>query len=100
MATDDFVKSITSDDIATIVTKHFDELMVLYHVVGSRQDVDICTDNSKMPISFVLLMESESEAIKLTENLNGTYFSVYGVSYDISMTRNEASITTVIKKSS
>ena len=100
MATDDFVKSITSDDIATIVTKHFDDLMVLYHVVGSRQDVDICTDNSKMPISFVLLMESESEAIKLTETLNGTYFSVYGVPYDISMTRNEASITTMIKKSS
>ena len=80
MNTEDFVKSITADDIAAIVTKSFDELMVLYHLVGTRQDIDICAD-SKMPISFVLLMESESDAIKLTEGLNGMEFTVYGTSY-------------------
>ena len=79
--TDEFVKSITSDDICHLVTKCFDELMVLYHIVGSRQDIEICTDNSKMPISFMLLMESESDAIKLTESMNGLDFSVYNEKY-------------------
>lgn len=100
MTTEDFVKGITSDDITQVVTQCFDELMVLYHMVGTRQDIDICTDNSKMPISFVLLMESESDAIKLTENMDGMDFSVYGVSYIINMTCNGASIHTIIRKAS
>jgi len=100
MTTDDFVKSITSDDISTIVTKFFDELMVLYHVIGNRQDIDICTDNSGMPISFVLLMESESEAIKLTDGLNGTCFSVYGSRYDIEMSCKDATVNTIIRRAS
>lgn len=100
MTTDDFVKSITSDDITTVITKFFDELMVLYHVVGNRQDIDICTDNSEMPISFVLLMESESEAIKLADSLNGTSFTVYGILYDIEMSSNDSSVTTIIRRAS
>ena len=100
MTTEEFVKGITSDDISQVVTQCFDELMVLYHAVGTRQDIDICTDNSKMPISFVLLMESESDAIKLTESMNGMDFSVYGVSYIINMTCNGASIQTIIRKAS
>ena len=99
ITTDDFVKSITSDDIVHIITKCFDELMVLYHLVGDRQDVDICTDsNSNMPISFVLLMESESDAIKLTDSLNGMDFSVYGVSYRVNMICSGATIQTIIMK--
>lgn len=98
MTTEDFVKAITSDDIVQVVTQCFDELMVLYHIVGTRQDIDICTDNSKMPISFILLMESESDAIKLTESMNGLDFSVYGSSYIIGMSCTGATIHTTIRK--
>lgn len=98
MTTDEFVKAITSDDITQVVNQCFDELMVLYHIVGTRQDIDICTDNSKMPISFVLLMESENDAIKLTESMNGLDFSVYGDLYSISMSCSGASIHTNINR--
>lgn len=98
--TDDFVKSITSDDIPYLVTKCFDELMVLYHLIGNRQDIEICTDNSEMPISFVLLMESESDAIKLTEAMNGLDFSVFDTQYIVNMTCSNASIHTIIRKAS
>ena len=98
MTTEDFVKAITSDDIVQVVTQCFDELMVLYHIVGTRQDIDICTDNSKMPISFILLMESESDAIKLTESMNGLDFSVYESSYIIGMSCTGATIHTTIRK--
>ena len=100
MTTDEFVKSIASDDIREVVNQCFDELMVLYHLVGTRQDIDICTDSSRMPISFMLLMESESDAIKLTENMNGLDFSVYGVKYVVSMSCSGATIHTNIRKAS
>lgn len=101
MNSEEFVKSITSDDIARVITKSFDEVMVLYHLVGTRQDIDICTDNSNMPISFVLLMESESDAIKLTESMNGMDFTVFGTGYTVAMSCNGASIhTNIIRKAS
>ena len=100
MTTDEFVNSIASNDLCHLITKCFDELMVLYHLVGSRQDIEICTDNSKAPISFMLLMESESDAINLTEKMNGLDFSVYGIKYIINMTRSNASIKTYIRKAS
>lgn len=100
MTTEEFVNAISADDIPSIVTQCFDELMVLYHIVGTRQDIDICTDNSKMPITFLLLMESESDAIKLTESMNGMDFSVYGVTYIISMTCQGTNVRTEIRKAS
>lgn len=98
MTTDEFVKAISSDDIASVVTHCFDELMVLYHIVGTRQDIDICTSNSNSPIAFMLLMDSESDAIKLTESMNGLDFSVYGSTYVVSMTCTGATIHTLIRK--
>lgn len=100
MSTVDFVKSITSDDIAKDVVMCFDELMVLYNIIGNRQDIDICTDSSKLPISFNLLMESEKDAISLTDTMNGLDFSVYSNRYIIAMIRSGATIITVIRKAS
>lgn len=94
--TDDFVKSISSDDIPSIITHCFDELMVLYHMVGNRQDIEICADG-KMPISFMILMESEDDAIKLIDAMNGLDFSVYGTPYIVEMSRSAASIHTSIR---
>lgn len=98
--TDDFVRSITSDDIATVVTHCFDELMVLYHLIGDRQDIEICTNDSSMPISFTILMESEDDAIKLTEAMNGCNFSVYSTLYGVEMSRSNSSIHTIIRPAS
>lgn len=98
MTTNDFVKAINSDNIAKVVTQCFDELMVLYHLVGTRQDIDICTDDSNTPVTFELLMESESDAIKLTENLNGINFSVYESLYSVNMICTGATIHTIIRK--
>lgn len=100
MTTDEFIKGISSDDIAHVVVKAFDELMVLYHMIGNRQDIEICTDNSKNPISFVLLMESDEEAIKLMETMNGIDFSIYGITYIINMNRSKSTVYTNIMKAS
>ena len=100
IASDDFVKSITSDDMCQLVTKCFDELMVLYHIVGSREDIEICADDKYANISFTLMLESETDAAKLTESMDGMDFSVYGMVYIVNMTCTGSSIKTIIRKAS
>lgn len=94
----EFIKNFNSDDISSIVTRFFDEIMVLYNLVGNRQDLDICTDNNASLATFILLMDSEDDAQKLYDNLNGTTFSVYDNRYDVCMQISGASITTTITK--
>lgn len=98
MNTTEFIKNFNSDNISSIVTRFFDEIMVLYNLVGNRQDVDICTDNNASLATFILLMDSDDDAQKLYDNLNGTIFSVYDNRYDVSMQISGASITTTIAK--
>ena len=94
----DFVKNFTSDNISSIVTRFFDEIMVLYNLIGDRHDLDICTDDSASIATFRILMESEDEAKSMYEDLNGSDFEVYGNKFGIMMTLSGCTITTVISK--
>ena len=94
----DFAHNFNSDSLSSIITRFFDEIMVLYNLVGDRQDIDICTDDSASLATFILLMESEDDAKTLYNNLNNSSFSVYNDKYDIIMEINKASVTTKIYK--
>ena len=96
--TKDFVHNLNSDNIPHIVTNYFDEIMVLYNLVGSRQDIEICTDSSNDTVKFILLMDCEESATELYNSLNNTEFSVYSDRFIIGMTLSGSSITTTIIK--
>ena len=98
MNTTDFIHNLNSDDLSSIVVDCFDELMVLYNLVGDRQDLDICTETDASRVSFRLLMESEEDAKALYEDLNASSFSVYNNKFNINMEINGASILTIITK--
>lgn len=98
MNTTEFVKNFSSDNISAMVVNFFDEIMVLYNLIGDRQDLDICTDDSSSVATFTLLMENEADAKTLYDNLNNSEFEVYGNKFNISMTLSESSIITVISK--
>lgn len=91
-----FSKGIDSNDLARDATKYFDELIVLYNLIGDRQDIDICTENSNGTARFILLMESKEQANELFKKLNGTFFSVYGYKYLISMAILKTSVNTTL----
>lgn len=97
-STTEFIHNFNSDDLSSTIIKYFDEVMVLYNVVGNRQDLDICTDNNASLATFILLMESEDDAKTLYENLNQSSFTVYDNKYNIIMDINKASIKTIITK--
>lgn len=94
----DFVHNLNSDNISSIVTRFFDEIMVLYNLVGYRQDLDICTDDSASLATFIILMDSEADAEDLYNKFNGYGFSVYRDTYLISMNISGSSVRTTIEK--
>lgn len=98
MNTLEFIHNLNSDNLAAVVVNFFDEIMVLYNLVGSRQDLDICADNDASLATFTLLMESEEDAQNLCSDLNNSYFSVYNDKFIINMEVVGASIKTIIEK--
>lgn len=98
MNTVDFIRDINSDNISSIVVRFFDELMVLYNLIGDRQDLDICTDDSASVATFTILMESEADAVKLHETLHNSEFEVYSDKFNISMSLSGSTVNTIISK--
>lgn len=98
MSTSEFVSKINKDSISGIITRFFDEIMILYNLVGSRMDMTISADDSCSIATFTLAMSNEDDAINLYNTLNNTYFSIYSDKYIISMQLSGRSILTVINK--
>ena len=98
MSTSEFVNKIDKDSISNVITRFFDEIMILYNLIGNRIDMSISADNSSSVATFTLTMYDENDAINLYNNLNNTYFSIYSDKYIISMQLSGRSISTIINK--
>ena len=96
MNTTEFIHSINSDNISFIIANFFDEIMVLYNLIGDRQDLNISTDSGASLATFILIMDSDKEAQELYDSLNNSNFSVYEDVFNINMQLSENKITTVI----
>lgn len=94
----DFVRNFNSDNYALLITNFFDEIMVLYNLVGDRNDLEICTDADATVATFTMLMESDKDAQQLYNTLHNSEFEVYGNKFDIVMKLYDSSIKTSIIK--
>lgn len=77
----EFIQSITSDDIANDVSHHLDRFDTLYYMMGAakRAKTDICTTYGKDgKLGFSLLVEREEDAPVLAEQLDGIQYTSYG----------------------
>lgn len=95
---ENFIHSFNSDNTASIITRFFDEIMILYRVIGRRQDIDICTNDNASLATFTLLMDSEDDAKSLYSSLNNNTFSVYDQIYSIYMELSGENVITRIVK--
>jgi len=98
MSTSEFISRIDLGSLSDIITKFFDEIMVLYNLVGSRRDMHISTDGNSSRATFILNMNSEEDAINLYSTLNNQFFTIYHDKYIIEMELSGRSISTVIYK--
>ena len=86
------------NDISTSICSFFDELMVLYRLVGVRENTVISLDKDEPEVTFNSIMESDEEAASLYNSFNGTDFSVYGSKFDIKMNLRKNIVSTLISK--
>lgn len=99
MNTLDFLKQITpNNNISNIIARFFDEIMILYRVVGIRDNMVISADNSTSVATFNITMNTDDDALALYNNLNDTFFTIYSDKYIIKMQLSGRMISTVIYK--
>jgi len=80
----EFIKdSISSDNPTHDLSHYYDEMSVLYYLIGGRSDIDIFTGKDKGKFGFSLLLEKEESASILQTRCNGAKYNVYGESYKI-----------------
>lgn len=91
----DFVNQIHHED-ATNIVQCFDQIMILYNFIGTRQNVSVSVDGNNA--TFEILFTSSSDASNLYEFLNGTQFVIYQNTYNIEMELSGATIFTKIYK--
>lgn len=96
--TEIFIRQINTNDISAVVTKFFDEIMVLYNLIGVRNNVSISVDGNTAAALFTLSMNSDEDATALFTILNNTYFSIYSDTFFIYMDLRGKEIITEIRK--
>ena len=84
---EDFLKSIHYDDFPKDAMMFFDEIMVLYNIIGHKNGMDITKVNDSSAIKFNIFFDITVECERTYEMLNGTDFSVYGKKYIVNMMR-------------
>ena len=95
---EEFINKFNQASIFDVMTKFFDEIMVLYNLIGER-DINNIELNNDSIASFIINTFSIECATRIYNDLNGTSFNVYGSSYDIHVaTSNSESVVIVITK--
>ena len=91
----DFVGNINSNNIANDAAHFFDEIAVLYNLIGKREDIEVYSDGNAR---FTLMMDSDEEASRLYTLLNGLNYSVYGFKYGIHMDQSDSNVSVSLIK--
>lgn len=94
----EFANDISSGNTADMIKQYFDEVMVLYNVIGHRDEIKIVSTENTSVAQFNILANSNKDAEILYSKLNGRYFNIYNTKFLISMALNENSIITNISK--
>ncbi len=94
--TKNFVHSINSNNIPRLITKYFDEILVLYNLVGYRMNIELNDDSSDVA-RFILTFDTEENANALYSSLHDTDFTIYDDKFHIIMDKSDlCSIHTTI----
>lgn len=72
-------------DISFFLIKCFDELMVLYNLIGCRDGIQICANNDNGTVEFIISAKSATDAERLFSHMNNNNFAIYGNHYNIIM---------------
>lgn len=95
----EFAKNIDTNNLINVLKKHFDQVMTLYNIIGRRDDIDVLVlDDKGDKIQFGLLLETQEDASKLYNLLNGTVINAYDCKFALQMMMRKNRITVSFNK--
>ena len=87
-----FFHNISAEDLPNLAIRLFDEIMILYNLIGYRKGVTIYTaPDSASLATFILVIESidgtsDVDRVRaLVDEFDNSDFSVYGKTFNIGM---------------
>lgn len=90
----EFINSLSSSsgkDIEEYILNYFNEVMLLYSIFGSCDNVSISIIDGKIN-PFIIHFDSEEGATKMNNATNGMILSIYGSKYTIDSSVEDKSI--------
>ena len=98
MTTDSFTKNIHHDKSNILYPYYFDEIMVLYNIIGNMPNIKISVNENENDMIFIIKTQSKEDAMSLSNFANGMRFNVYNTKYNIKMNRKKSNLYTSISK--
>lgn len=83
----EFLNSIESPNIVKDGVIFFDELMILYNLIGIKEDIKISIVNDIHKYTFNLRFIKEEDCQRLYQSLNNMDYTVYGKRFSIIMSQ-------------
>ncbi len=91
MNSEEFITGLSGDDLGNMMIHFFDEIMVLYNLVGDRADVHVSADDTSSA-KFYLRSDNKDDALRIYNNLNRMRFTIYNMDFIISMDLNDSGV--------
>lgn len=83
----EFMDSIESPNIIKDGVTFFDELMILYNLIGIKEDIKISIVNDIHKYTFNLRFSKEEDCERMYRSLNNMDYTVYGKRFAIIMSK-------------
>lgn len=94
-----FIQGISTTDPAHNVTHNFSKMMVMYRLLSGRSDIQISTAQEEDGrTAFDVTSKTQKDAASINDMVNGTQYSVYGTTYEVSSKQNKKVVRINIKK--
>lgn len=93
----EFIQSIPNDNdneiLKNVILQYFDEVMLLYNLVGTCEDTSITKIDSDYSVaSFSVIFKTESEAYKMHTIIDQVIITCYGKKYVINTNINKKTV--------
>lgn len=91
MDSEEFIIGLTGEELGTMMINFFDEIMVLYNLIGGRSDIHVSA-NDASSATFHIIADDRDNALRIYNCLNQITFKIYNIDFKVNMDLNDDGI--------
>lgn len=91
MDSEEFIIGLTGEELGTMMINFFDEIMVLYNLIGGRSDIHVSA-NDTSSATFRITADDRDNALRIYNCLNQITFKIYNIDFKVNMDLNDDGI--------